>query len=255
MSFGQPGPVGIARDSEVPYYQQLSRALEDRIRSGAIARGARLPSEHALCREFGVSRATVRQAFQHLETQGVVHRVANRGVFAGGRDAQRGWSVPQDDFLENALTHRNPSVTTQVIRSGAVVLPDFAHRELGLPPGSEGFMLARLRLVGGTTAALSLDYLPPELGAVVADALEVPSGTASLSFLLAASNYPTQRTHRSMRGVLPPDEVAESLGIDRVTPVMQIRSTSWTSSGLCFHVCETYVNTDVVPLELSVTTA
>ena len=252
MSFGQAGPVGIERDSEVPYYQQLSGVLEDRVRSGAIANNARLPSESALCREFGVSRATVRQAFQHLEAQGLVHRVMNRGVFAGGRDLRGGWTVREEDFLDGALTHRNPSVTTRVIRSGAIVLPDFAQQELGLPPGAEGFVLSRLRFLDGVPAAFSEEYLPPQVGALVLDALETLGGASSLSALLAASGYRTHRAHRSVRAFLPPDEVAESLGIDHGTPVVQVRSTHRTSDGLCFDVSECYVNTDVLPLEIAV---
>lgn len=250
MSFGQAGPVGIERDSEVPYYQQLSGVLEDRVRSGAIANNARLPSESALCREFGVSRATVRQAFQHLEAQGLVRRVMNRGVFAGGRGSHVGWTVRDGEFLENALTHQNHSVTTRVIHSGTVVLPAFAQQELGLAPGAEGFMLTRLRFLDGVPAAFFINHFPPQVGAVVAEASEVLAGTASLTTLLVSSGYRLHGAHRSVRAVLPPHEVAEELGVAPGAPLVQIRSTSWAPDGLRFDACESYVNTDVVPLEL-----
>ncbi|WP_171024199.1 GntR family transcriptional regulator [Microbacterium sp. 5K110] len=51
----------IERVSPVPYYEQLFEILRDRIAQGDIAEEERLPSELELCREFGLSRATVRR--------------------------------------------------------------------------------------------------------------------------------------------------------------------------------------------------
>lgn len=252
MSIPAPtGPTAIERRAETPYYQQLARILEGRLGSGEIPASTRLPSESALCREFGVSRATVRQAFQHLEARGAVHRVTNRGVFAGGRDTESGWSVRDDGFLENAVTQRDRPVTTRVVRSGDVVLPAFVHEEFDLPPGSEGFALVRVRFLDGIPAAYSVDHFPAQLGAVVAEAPGVLAGTASLSTLLTSSGYRLQRSRRSMRAVLPSDEVVEGLAIDPGTPVVQVRATSCTADGLPFDVSETHINTAVVPLEIA----
>lgn len=253
MSF--PGPVestAIERQSEVPYYQQLARVLEGRLESGEIASNARLPSESALCREFGVSRATVRQALQHLEAQGLVRRIMNRGVFAGGPNPHFGWTIQESEFLENAITHQNRSVATQVLDSGTTVLPPFAQRELDLPTGSEGFSLTRLRFLDGVPTVFSINYFPPEVGAIVAAASDTLAGTASLTALLASSGYQLQGAHRSVRAVLPPTDVADLLQVTRRTPLVQVRSTSWTAGDYRFDFYETYVNTDVVPLEMVV---
>ena len=72
----------IDRQSEVPYYQQLAQVLEDRIAAGVIARGSRLPSENELSTEFGLSRATVRQALQYPRVLRAAQRIPKRGVFA-----------------------------------------------------------------------------------------------------------------------------------------------------------------------------
>src|SRR4051794_5722299 len=60
----------IERDSPVPYYDQLFGILRARIIDGEIAADERLPSEHELCREFGLSRGTVRQTLLKLESEG-----------------------------------------------------------------------------------------------------------------------------------------------------------------------------------------
>lgn len=53
-------------------------ALLESIRSGELAPGSRLPSERALCEEFGVARTSVREALQGLASLGVVTKRANR---------------------------------------------------------------------------------------------------------------------------------------------------------------------------------
>jgi DNA-binding GntR family transcriptional regulator len=57
----------------------IARALEDEIISGAIPPGQVLRQEH-VCERFGVSRTPVREALQRLEALGLVSAVPNRGV-------------------------------------------------------------------------------------------------------------------------------------------------------------------------------
>lgn len=70
---GQRGPellVGIDRASELPLHEQLERALRERIRSGRLASGTRLPSSRALAQELGVSRGVVTEAYGQLAAEG-----------------------------------------------------------------------------------------------------------------------------------------------------------------------------------------
>ena len=53
----------ILNDGPTPLYYQLKSVIEDRIRSRELRR-ERLPSEAELCREFNVSRITVRRALR-----------------------------------------------------------------------------------------------------------------------------------------------------------------------------------------------
>lgn len=52
--------------------QQTAAVLTDLITSGQIQAGQYLPSEQELCRQLGVSRATVREALRMLESRGLV---------------------------------------------------------------------------------------------------------------------------------------------------------------------------------------
>lgn len=245
----------IDRQSPVPYYQQVADVLEQRITSGAIPVGERLPSENDLCAEFGLARATVRQALQHLESRGLVQRVPNRGVFAAQPAPTQGWVIQNTEgFLENAVGRQNRAVTTTVLRSGAAPLPDFAARLLQVPEETVGFELVRLRDLDGVPALYSVNYSPPEVVPVVEHAREVLDGTGSLTDLLTRAGYPLRGAHRTIRALPPTPEVAEALSISPTENILCVQSTSWTRNDLRFDVYETWVRSDVVPLEVNVST-
>jgi GntR family transcriptional regulator len=65
-----------------PAYQTLRDQLRDEIASGRYDDGARLPTESELVIRHGLSRQTVRRAFQDLVAEGVVYRVPGRGTYA-----------------------------------------------------------------------------------------------------------------------------------------------------------------------------
>ena len=65
-----------------PAYQALRELLRGEIAAGHYCDGARLPTESELVARHGLSRQTVRRAFQDLVAEGVVYRVPGRGTYA-----------------------------------------------------------------------------------------------------------------------------------------------------------------------------
>jgi len=65
-----------------PAYQTLRQQLRDEIAAGLYRDGARLPTESELVASHGLSRQTVRRAFQDLVAEGMVYRVPGRGTYA-----------------------------------------------------------------------------------------------------------------------------------------------------------------------------
>jgi GntR family transcriptional regulator len=75
----ESGPV--ASGAGVPLHRQLFLVLHDEIARGALAPGDALPTEQALCDQFGVSRITVRRALADLAEQGYIERRQGVGSF------------------------------------------------------------------------------------------------------------------------------------------------------------------------------
>lgn len=79
LATGEAGPG----DADLPgsAYEQIAGTLRELVLTGALPHGARLPTEATLAAEFGVSRATAREAIRMLGAQGLV--VATKGARGG----------------------------------------------------------------------------------------------------------------------------------------------------------------------------
>lgn len=244
----------IDRSSPVPYYEQLYNHLVERIRGGELASGERLPGESELRRDFGLSRATARQALELLESKGWARKIAHRGFFVTHPDETQGWLIEGlSGFLEQSVGHGNPGVSTTVRSAAMAALPDHACRALKIPQNSIGFVLERVRSVDGEFVLFSTNYTPPEAAPVVAAATDVLDGRSSLSEALRVAGYAPGGAHRVIHALNAPRDVAEHLHIPVGSPLVRIRSTTWTDAGMRYDAYETWLRTEIVPLEINVT--
>ena len=62
----------ISRRPGASLYEQVADALRQKIASGELEPGAKLPSEKYLAEEYEVGRDTIRDALQHLRKEGLV---------------------------------------------------------------------------------------------------------------------------------------------------------------------------------------
>ena len=66
---------------KLPKYKILYKWITDQIYNGTFKYMEKLPSESELCNQFQISRQTVRNAFQELETDGLISRSKGSGSF------------------------------------------------------------------------------------------------------------------------------------------------------------------------------
>ena len=74
---GQPILTGVA----ATLHEQIKTHVMQRMLDGTWAPGHRLPSEHEMVAQFGVSRMTVHKALRELASAGRIVRVAGVGTF------------------------------------------------------------------------------------------------------------------------------------------------------------------------------
>lgn len=238
------GLGSIDRTSEVPYYLQLARLLEQSIDAGTYGPGDRLPGETELCTDYGLARSTVRETLRHLLDQGRIKLVPRRGAFVAER-ADPGWRLQGTQGFFEVEVDQHHSVETRVLEATRCVLPDEAAEALELPPASAGFKLARVRSLDGKLALYSVNYLLPEVEAALR-ASEVITGVGSLNRTLQSAGYETVRARRTVEAVAADEVLATLLGVQPGQPLLLVTSVSWDRNNKPLDFYTSWLRNDIV---------
>lgn len=62
-------------------YVLVADHIEERIRSGALPPGSRLPAERALAEEYGVAYMTIRRATAELRKRQLIRTIHGKGTY------------------------------------------------------------------------------------------------------------------------------------------------------------------------------
>ncbi len=84
------------RRNPKPLVGQIGQDIEDRIRSGVLRRGERLPSIRRMARQCGVSTITVANTYLRLATAGLLESRGTRGYFVTG-------PAPETPMLQRSI--------------------------------------------------------------------------------------------------------------------------------------------------------
>jgi 2-aminoadipate transaminase len=99
----------LNQDSAVPLYRQLFEEIAQRIRTGDLAPGERLPATRELAGLLGLNRTTVSAAYELLEAAGMIAGQVGRGSFVTGRPALPGVSTQNGVAWSNLLDRNEPA--------------------------------------------------------------------------------------------------------------------------------------------------
>lgn len=139
--------------------QQLADALRARIRAQEWAVGDQLPTEAELVAQYGVSRATVRQAIKHVESQGLLVVHHGRGTFLADR---AGINAGMQELASISATITNMGFKSSMRYRRRTIRPasDTEGQQFELPAGAEVLDIQRKIMADGQTVAFSYDILP-----------------------------------------------------------------------------------------------
>jgi GntR family transcriptional regulator len=157
MTSAAASPVVRDRRTAVPLYAQLREALRHDIRERGLRPGDRLPTEAQLEAQYGVSRATIRQAVGDLELEGVLRRVQGKGTFVATPKIQH---VPVLTSFSELLRSQGYEPSHRLLESSVVPAPDEVAQGLAIEVEAPCRYLWRLFAADGEPVGVSQTWLP-----------------------------------------------------------------------------------------------
>lgn len=117
-----------------PLSAQLFSALREAVLSGRLERGARMPSSRSLAADLGVSRTTVIQAYEQLQSEGYLEGREKSGTFVSNVLPERDNTVLSG---ARAFATRAPAAARLADRLDGVSIPEpkGSHEALAFNPG------------------------------------------------------------------------------------------------------------------------
>jgi GntR family transcriptional regulator len=203
-------------------YTALAREVRSRILHGDYADGRRLPTEAELAARHGVSRQTVRRAFQDLVAEGMVYRVPGRGTFVTRRDGAYLRQFGSIDDLMGLSEDTRMDVTAPLRRLVDVT----AASRLRLADDVVHSLTFR-RSHDGTPFCVTTVSVPPAVGAVLASvpaltAAGASGGTTIIALLDARLPAPIAEADQSISVGVADPATAGQLGCRAGEPLLRI---------------------------------
>jgi GntR family transcriptional regulator, N-acetylglucosamine utilization regulator len=156
---------GIDHASPVPKYFQLREILLDLVES-ELGVDQAIPSERELSQRYGLSRMTVRQAVDHLVSEGRLYRVQGKGTFVSRPKIEMPLRLASftEDMKARGLTPGSRDIDRRTAPASAHLA-----RSLGIEPGDPVHVIERLRTADGIPMAVERSHIPEAVAPGLAD--------------------------------------------------------------------------------------
>ena len=215
----------LDRSSGDPLHAQIARALRRDIRDRQWAPGTVLPSEAALCRQFGVARSVVRQALATLVAEGLIRRDPGRApTVAPALEHRR--MVQRSTGLFEQFAHTGTVLLTRVLRCEPAKPPPEVATFFG---SDDTLLLERLRRVDDEPLAFVRTWLPrARLPGLCAEHLH---DTSLHRTLVQRFGLHPGRGRNRIRAVGADAALAEALRIPAGSPLLMLEGQGFDQHG------------------------
>jgi len=206
---------------------RLYLLLKERITSGALPPGERLPSEPSLAAAHGLSRVTIRRALDGLSREGLISRQPGSGTYV----TEPGSPPPVVADLSNMLAHlvAMGRATRVKLLSFAYVAPPAAVATALQLQGSERTQHSlRVRYMDDAPFSLLSTYVPERIGVTYSksDLVATP-----LLELLERSGVAAAKAHQTISATLASPDAAEALDVEIGSPLLSLTRVVLSADG------------------------
>lgn len=236
----------LERASSQPLYSQARDVLLSRLNAGEYKVHEQIPSENELCKEFGVSRVTIRSVLTELVREGWLYRIQGKGTYV----AEPKFTASSTSYvgIREQLEQQGYDVATSVIVSEIIECPVEIAKTLALDIGAQVYHIRRLRTVKGAPFSIHDSYIP----AALCEGLEQHDFCHTQLCTILSQNYHLVRAHVSefLESTSALAEEAELLHVRRGYPLLRLCDVISDQTGCVFEYSTVYFPGDRIQIKL-----
>lgn len=229
-------------------YVTVRNAIVDAILEGEIAQNDRLPSEDALAEMFSVSRATIRNALQSMENDGLITKhhgsetVVNHVCLGLNMriDEAKGFS----DLI--AASGHTPGLIYRTFEKK--VIDSRVSKKLHVEKNSEGYVLTKLLSGDGNPVVYIREFYPESLLNKIPEQDNIPSDIYKLSdlYFKEAISY----TVREISAVRESADLLKAMQLKSGTGFIRMEEIHYSSGNRPIAYNETFIRDSIMKLQV-----
>jgi GntR family phosphonate transport system transcriptional regulator len=234
--------VKLDRKSGVALWRQIQQELENRIATGSLGPGERLPTELQMASEFGVNRHTVRRALQNLEEMGLIRVEHGRGAFV--QEQVINYTLGKRTRFSEIISKQSRIPGGRLLSSKEIPADTHLAKHLDIPLGSLVLCLETANEVDGKTVSICHHHFPlPRFDGLLDQYKQTGSITESLK-LLGVMDYTRKVTRITARMANAQD--ARYLSQPKSKPVLYVTAINVDPDGVPIEYGATRCASDLI---------
>ncbi|QKJ85072.1 GntR family transcriptional regulator [Paramixta manurensis] len=219
-----------------PLYQRFASVIKAGIRSGMLQQDDILPGEREFSQALNISRITVRKALDTLEKEGVVYRSRGYGTQICN---PLEYSLKEPKGLSQQAVLKGKTPNTVWINKSVVACSADIATLLRLEPGSEVFLLKRIRYVDEQAVSIEESYVP----ATLIDSAE-DIGISLYDYFRARGIRPI-RTQSRVSARMPDAEIQAHIALSANIPILVIKQLALDERDSAIEYSISYCRSDM----------
>ncbi|OZI76423.1 GntR family transcriptional regulator [Bordetella genomosp. 2] len=230
----------MKRAVEVPAYRTLTEQLRQQIYGGSFAPGTRLPTEVELCRQYEVSRHTIRLALKQLVAEGLIDQIQGSGTYVRGRPQTDERYVRSIGSMDDLTMW--PGTDMDVVQPFAVRVDASVASRLQLDYVEVATAQVR-RLFNGQPFVYTRHHVSPALGRILKEQ-DIPSNGPG-TVIGAAEAYlqrPVAGVQQNITALNCDADIARHIGCAPGDAVIFIERLYYDTSGAFIELTESFFN-------------
>ncbi len=203
----------------IPKYMYIKLALVNKIQTGELPVGIKLPTEKEMCSAYACSRLTVRKALEELQREGYINKVQGLGTFVKERNPQK-QDLSSITSCSTLIRSQNMVPSKKILSYAVVSSTVDVAKQLQIAPGAPVLEYSRVYYGNGIPVIFSRSYF--NIGLVPGlEALDLENESI-IALLRDTYKLDLRCSNRELRAVLADEVASRLLGVSQQFPLLQV---------------------------------
>ena len=223
-------------------YKEIAASLAEKIQTGELSAGMKLPSENELCQQYDVSRITIKKATDLLLHQGLINKRRGSGTFV--KDvvgASENGTITEVDFSGFSKQFEGRSTTSEIVLFEVIPAKDDVAEALRLSNEQFVYHIIRRRSLDNDPYVVEYTYMPIDL---------IPGITRQIlqssiyGYIQDTLGLRLRSAHRTIRALLPTKEEKDFFATKKPIAILEIAQIAYLDDGRIFEDSRSHLRGD-----------